>query len=50
MSEEYPVCCKVCFNNGLYTCKRILDKNKCCMFFTTEENKLFEFLKNNSKR
>lgn len=39
---KYPHCCKLCFNEGLFTCKMILNQDKSCMFFTTEDtNRIF---------
>lgn len=43
---QYPYCCQICFNNGLYTCKRILNTDQTCMFYTTEKNKTFTNINN----
>ena len=48
---QYPYCCKICFNNGLYTCKRILNTDQTCMFYTTKENPIFiEIIKDENKQ
>ena len=35
--NEYPYCCDVCENQGMYTCKRILNTDNTCMFFKEME-------------
>ena len=47
---QYPKCCKECFNNGLYTCKRIILENGTCMFYTTEENPIFDKINHEDKQ
>lgn len=44
MTEKpiYPQCCESCFNRGLFTCKKILNYDETCMFYTTKDtNKIF---------
>lgn len=50
MTPQYPECCKECFNEGLYTCKRIIVENGTCMFYTTEENPLFDKIYHENKQ
>lgn len=50
MNLKYPHCCKDCFNNGLYTCKRIILENDICMFYTTEKNPIFDRINHEDKQ
>ena len=50
MNSKYPKCCKNCFNEGLYTCKMILLEDGSCMFYSDEENPIFEIINNEDKQ
>ena len=50
VASQYPECCKECFNNGLYTCKRIVLENGTCMFYTIEENLIFDKINHENKQ